>query len=196
MCGRYFIDEETAQEIEEIIKEVDARLKTNFARRDVYPSNTAAVLVPNQDKLSLDWQNWGFPGFEGKKLIINARAETAMDRRMFRDNVRNRRCVIPARGFYEWDKEKNKVSFERTDEKSLFMAGCYQRFGEESRFVILTTAANPSVSPVHGRMPLILEREAVTDWLFNEERTEEYLHREPCLLKRRMDYYQESLFDL
>ena len=58
---------------------------------------------------------WGFPRFDGKGLLINARAENALERKTFRESVRHRRCVIPAKGFYEWNRDKEKFSYERAD---------------------------------------------------------------------------------
>ena len=106
---------------------------------------------------------WGFPRFDGRGLLINARAETAAERRTFRECVLHRRCVIPAKGFWEWNKSKEKFSFERQDSQVMFMAGCYDCFDGQDRFVILTTEANPSVKPVNDRMPLILERNELED---------------------------------
>ena len=76
----------------------------------------------------------------------------------------------------------------------LFMAGIYSRMKDEDRFVILTTEANASMEPVHDRMPLILEPEEVEPWIFEKSRTEELLHRVPCLLERRTEFEQLSLF--
>ena len=64
--------------------------------------------------------------------------------------------------FYEWNVKKEKYQFERLDQEAvLFMAGCFQRFQEQEWFVILTTQANASVSPVHHRMPLVLEKNEI-----------------------------------
>ena len=101
---------------------------------------------------------WGFPGFQGKGLLINARAEAILDKKTFRESVLHRRCVIPARHFYEWSKNKEKYTFQSPkQDDTLFMAGCYQIYNGQNRFVILTTQANASVAPVHERMPLLLE---------------------------------------
>ena len=58
---------------------------------------------------------WGFPRFDGKGLIINARAESVRERPAFRDSVEQRRCVILARGFYEWNRSREKFTYERED---------------------------------------------------------------------------------
>lgn len=99
--------------------------------------------------------------------MINARAESALDRPMFGESVQHRRCIIPARGFYEWNKSKEKFSYERKDFQVLFMAGCYNWYADQERFVIFTTEANSSVMPVHNRMPLILEPEELEDWVLD-----------------------------
>ena len=51
---------------------------------------------------------WGFPGFDKKGVIFNARSETALEKKTFRDSVKERRCIIPATGFYEWSEKKDK----------------------------------------------------------------------------------------
>ena len=58
---------------------------------------------------------WRFPGFTGKELLINARAESVLEKRTFQESVRHRRCVVPAKGFYEWNAKKEKYQFERLD---------------------------------------------------------------------------------
>ena len=137
---------------------------------------------------------WGFLGFEKGKLLINARAESALERKTFRDSLQHRRCIIPAKGFYEWDKSKEKFSYERKDAPVLFMAGCYNRYQGEERFVILTTEANPSVAPVHHRMPLILDPEELENWVLDDKATEYILHKTPVLLRSSTEYEQMRLF--
>ncbi|MCD8076286.1 MAG: SOS response-associated peptidase [Lachnospiraceae bacterium] len=139
---------------------------------------------------------WGFPQYSGKGLFINARAETALQKKTFSESVLHRRCVIPARHFYEWDASKNKVTFLRENGSTLYMAGLYNLIEDEIRFVILTTQANPSVSPVHDRMPLILEKENVEDWICDGERTQAFLQKIPVSLQRTQEYEQQSLFGM
>lgn len=112
----------------------------------------------------------------------------------FRDSMKYRRCVIPARGFYEWNKSKEKFSFERQDSRRLFMAGCYNLFKNEMHFVILTTSANLSVAPVHDRMPLILEADELEQWILDDGSAVQMLHKIPVMMKMRADYEQMSLF--
>ena len=146
-------------------------------------SRPAAVLRGGENGLVAEEMLWGFPRFEGNGLIINARAETALERRTFRESVRRRRCVIPARGFYEWNAVREKFSYERRGGAVLFMAGFYQMYQGRNRFVILTTEANASVRDVHDRMPLVLEPEELESWVLDDLAAEGILRRVPALLK-------------
>ena len=193
MCGRYYVDDETAREIEKLVRDLDRKLKMERTG-DIYPSQSATVIAEKARHLTAEQMRWGFPGFEKGKLLINAKAETALERPTFRESVRHRRCVIPARGFYEWNKSKEKYTFERKETPVLFMAGCYNRYEDQERFVILTTDANPSVAPVHNRMPLILEPEELKDWVLDDQATEYLLHKTPVLLEKGAEYEQMRLF--
>lgn len=193
MCGRYYVDDDTAREIERVVREVDEKIRRERAG-DIYPSRSAAVITGRKPHLSAEAMTWGFPRYQKKGLLINARAETVLERKMFRDSVLHRRCIIPAKQFYEWDSDKNKVIFLRENQLILYMAGFYNRFQDEDRFIILTTGANASVSPVHHRMPLILEEKELEEWVYDDAFLESALHKSPPLLERRQEYEQQSLF--
>lgn len=193
MCGRYYVDDETSREIERIVRDIGMQLNRK-KDGDIYPSQPATVLTGKSRTLSAQEMNWGFPQYTGKGLLINARAETVLEKKTFRDSVLHRRCVIPAKHFYEWDAEKNKVTFLRKDSPVLFMAGFYNRFREEDRFIILTTAANASVSPVHERMPLILEKSELEEWVYEDGLLEFLLHKTPSFLEKYQEFEQQSLF--
>ncbi len=193
MCGRYYIDDETAREIEKLVREVDRNLQ-NQKKGDVYPEQEATVLHGSgSHRLTTASMIWGFPGYKGPRAIINARAETVLERQMFRENALHRRCIIPASGFYEWDRAKNKVSFMRKDAPVLFMAGLYERFQNQNRFVIITTRANASVEKVHDRMPLIIEKEEIKDWILNDASVKFLLHKTPVMLDSWQEYEQQML---
>ena len=208
MCGRFYVDEGTAKEIERMIRGVDLRIQKMRAG-DIYPSQPAGILTCHgrqKEPLALDLvtlnaptfelkeMHWGFPQYQKKGLLINARAETALERKTFRDSVLHRRCVIPAKHFYEWDSDKNKVTFFRKDAAVVYMAGFYNRFGDEERFIILTTQANASVSPVHHRMPLVLETGELKEWVYDDQFAQYALHKTPPVLGREQEYEQQSLF--
>ncbi|MEF9939123.1 MAG: SOS response-associated peptidase [Clostridium sp.] len=193
MCGRYYVDDETAREIEKIIRNLDNRLKQTTRQGDIYPTNHAMVLQQEQNTPVLDAMQWGFPQFKRKGVIFNARSETVLEKRTFSSSAMQRRCLIPAKGFYEWDKSKNKVSFERPDGQVMFLAGIWNYFEAVPRFVILTTQANESMLPVHDRMPLIIEPDELDAWLYQEQGMKELLHGKPIALSQVAGCVQETL---
>lgn len=192
MCGRYYIDSDVEKEIYRIAQEIDENMRMERTG-DIYPSQEAPVLYGRGDRLRGGEMKWGLAG-KDRKLLINARAETAMDRPIFSDSVRQRRCVIPARHFYEWDREKQKVTFCRQQGETLFLAGFYREQEDGPHFIILTMAANASVGPVHERMPLILNEEEIRPWIWEASRVSSFLNKSSPLLERRQDYEQMSLF--
>lgn len=200
MCGRYYVDDETAREIERIIRIADEKVKNmpqasvKLQAKDIHPTDMAPVLVASKDRIGCKMQRWGFPGFGGDRIIFNARSESALDKKMFKESVEHRRIVVPATHFFEWNRNKEKYIFTREDQSILFMAGIYSRFKDEDRFVILTTQANASMKPVHDRMPLILEENEIEPWIFSGQKSKDILNKVPCLLNRRTEFEQISLF--
>ncbi|MDE6674680.1 MAG: SOS response-associated peptidase [Acetatifactor sp.] len=192
MCGRYYIDDDVEKEIYRIAQEIDESMSVERTR-DIYPTQEAPVLYGRGDRLHGGEMKWGLTGMD-RKLLINARAETAMDRPTFSDCVRQRRCVIPARHFYEWDREKQKVTFYCRQRETMVLAGFYREQEDGPHFIILTIAANASVRPVHERMPLILEEEEIRSWIWDDSRVCSFLNKSSPLLERRQDYEQMSLF--
>ena len=192
MCGRFYTDLEIAEEI--LNRAAWAAKDLNLPKAgDVYPSQQALIISGREPGLYAQSMGWGFPRFDGKGLLINARAETASDKKTFRDSVLHRRCLIPARRFYEWDQSKNKVTFQLEAGQALFMAGFYRPFEGEDRFIILTTEANDSVSPVHRRMPLILPERQLTDWIYDQDAALEMLAQPSPMLQRFQEEEQQTI---
>ena len=199
MCGRYHIDDDTTKEIEKLIRQAGERLSQETAaallrirERDVRPTEEAPVLLAAGGGIGCAWLRWGFPLQQGteKGLVFNARCESAAEKPLFREGIRHRRSVVPASSFYEWDSGRTKFSFRQEQENALFMAGCCRPYRDGEHFVILTTAANSSMEPVHDRMPLILSREEAICWLLDPGRTDELLRKVPAPLERGTDYEQ------
>lgn len=138
-------------------------------RYNVAPTDAHPVVVAGPGGLALTRGQWGLPRSGGKGLVINARAETAAVQPAFRDAVARRRCVVVADGFFEWqrhDGERRPLWFHRADGGLLLMAGVFDdATGPLPRFVVLTTAPDPVVAPVHDRMPAVLSPEAARTWL-------------------------------
>ena len=193
MCGRYYIDSDMADEIEKVVHDIDQRIRQEHFAGDIFPTNVAPIIEKSKYGLKLDVCKWRYPLSQGKNLVINARTESAVDKTSFRNGILYHRILIPASGFYEWNRLKEKNTFSRYDAPVLYMAGFCDWFENERRFVIMTTAANESMIKVHDRMPLILEKGQLKDW-FDDRKMEQILHQVPVQLKREAEYEQQSLF--
>lgn len=197
MCGRYHFSAELLDEIRDLTEQKDWKLELGVLDRDIHPGDTAPVITAAGDQggsLRACRQKWGYPGPGGKGLVFNARSESAFEKRMFRDSVSQRRAAVPVSWFYEWNKNKEKFTFTKEGSRILFLAGFYGRYEDGDRFVILTTQANASMAPVHSRMPLVLEREQVREWILDSKKTKELLGQEPPRLARDCEYEQQTLF--
>jgi putative SOS response-associated peptidase YedK len=186
MCGRYNFTIEQSEEIKNILEKFNAKSdKSEIKRGEVFPTNRMPILIEKNQEISPVLSIWGFPGYDRKGVIINARAETALEKRMFRDSLLNRRCIILSTGFYEWDGRKQKFLFRQEGSSTVYMAGVYQYDQEEMRFVILTTGANESVREVHSRMPLVIPKSEVEAWILDGGASREFLMRTPPQLVRK-----------
>ena len=197
MCGRYHFSAELLDERRDLTEQKDWKLELGVLDRDIHPGDTAPVITAAGDQggsLRACRQKWGYPGPGGKGLVFNARSESVFEKRMFRDSVSQRRAAVPVSWFYEWNKNKEKFTFTKEGSRILFLAGFYGRYEDGDRFVILTTQANASMAPVHSRMPLVLEREQVREWILDSKKTKELLGQEPPRLARDCEYEQQTLF--
>lgn len=186
MCGRYslFTDADSAV-IERILRELTAR-ELDYRTGEIFPTDPAPVLLEEGGKIRSASLRWGYPSPTGKGSLVNARAETAAEKRLFSGDLFRHRCAVPATGFYEWshDGPKKKYLFRLPDSPVLFLAGFWGSFDGERRFVVLTTEANDSMRPIHNRMPVILREIEVEDWICDGGLAEEYLRRVPPELTR------------
>ena len=193
MCGRYYIESGWEGEIEDVVQDIDRRIRQEQFIGDVHPTDLAPVIEMENQRLKLNICRWGYSLSKGKNLVINARVESVLDKPSFKNGIQYHRILIPASGFYEWNRLKEKNTFSRYDAPVLYMAGFCDWFENERRFVIMTTAANESMIKVHDRMPLILEKGQLKDW-FDDRKMEQILHQVPVQLKREAEYEQQSLF--
>ena len=168
MCGRYYIrEEDSASDLQEIIDQLNRKGQT-VKTGEIFPSDTVPVIANSKSMQPSPFaMPWGFTIPDGK-LIINARSETAAEKPMFRDGMQQRRCLLPASHYFEWEKrqrEKIKYAIKPSGSDMLFMAGLYRIEGNKARFTILTSTPADSISFIHDRMPVILPKEAMRDWL-------------------------------
>ena len=175
MCGRY-----TLTSPEDIAGRfgLGALTETHIEPRfNVAPSQGVPVIVGRESGPDLTTMRWGFqPAWmrtDGQRPPpINARGESLLDRPMFRGAVAHGRCLIPADGFYEWmaipgSKTKQPMYIRLKGGELFAFAGLYVQGPNDvgETCVIVTTAANEALSPIHERMPVILERDAEMRWL-------------------------------
>ena len=121
--------------------------------------------------------SWAKDVSTGAKLI-NARSETVTEKPSFREAFKKRRCIIPADGFYEWQRtggKKQPYFFRMQNEHPFGFAGLWEKWKATDGQVletctILTTEANEVLQPVHDRMPVILHREDYELWLDSDVR--------------------------
>ncbi|MHC4220323.1 MAG: SOS response-associated peptidase [Planctomycetota bacterium] len=174
MCGRYSL-EARSSEIVEAFRLAEAIAFS--ARYNISPTQQVPVVRqdPETADRRLDLIRWGLtPAWaRGSRPIINARSETIDQKPSFRASFRSRRCLVPATGFYEWQKLRAaKQPFHiRIREGGVFaFAGIWDRSPDADgspveTFAILTCAPNETMKPIHNRMPVILDPEAYHLWL-------------------------------
>ena len=177
MCGRYVLattPQAIAQRFSATMAAAQIPTSYNVAPTKVMP----VVVAQDEDERAVELFRWGIVPTWGKggttpPPLINARSETVAEKATFRKLLRDRRCLVPASGFYEWEKRggaKVPHFFSVRGEPLIAYAGLYDTFpggedGERPSFTILTTAANELVRPFHDRMPVILRPEDIARWL-------------------------------
>lgn len=176
MCGRFTL----AVDLEEVreafaLHSVPAEAGPRY---NIAPTQPVLALT-NEGRRDAAWLRWGLiPSWAKDESIgsrmINARAETLAEKPSFRNAFRQRRCVIFADGFYEWQKQGNRKVplYIRVQEGEPFaMAGLWEVWkprdgGDWIRScAIVTTEPNGFMAAIHNRMPVILEGEAMERWL-------------------------------
>lgn len=174
MCGRY----SQYSPIEKLRDAFGVAERFNFPPcYNVAPTQYAPVVRYSKAKgrNELTLMRWGLVPFWAKDIeignkLINARAETLTEKPSFRGALKYRRCIIPADGFYEWQKQeggKQPLNIRRRDHAPMGFAGLWEEWGEDRlhSFTIITTAANEDVKALHDRMPVILDSSDYAGWL-------------------------------
>ena len=174
MCGRYTLKTPAGVLTERFdIEESSTSISSSY---NIAPTQQVATVLAENGKRKLEMLRWGLiPSWakdpEVGNRMINARAETVAEKPSYRKAFQERRCLILADGFYEWQKTDNgKQPFyiRMEDESPFAFAGLWEswRNGREIRScTIITTAPNELAASIHNRMPVILHPEDYDMWL-------------------------------
>ena len=173
MCGRFTLT--TPGEVLAEVFGLDEAPELT-PRYNIAPTQPIAVIrrVPAGAPRSLTMLRWGLiPAWQREprhgSLLINARAESLLDKPAFRDAFERRRCLIPADGFYEWkgpSGQREAWLIRRADGRPLALAGLWEPAtgrepGQAGTCAIVTTEPNEVMRPIHDRMPVVLP---CADW--------------------------------
>ncbi len=177
MCGRYVL----IADPNVIQQSLDLPLTSpvDFAPRyNIAPTQLAPVIT-NEHPHTLSFFRWGLiPSWAKEEAIgnkmINARADGVADKPSYRSALKRRRCLVPASGFYEWQKGAGKTKtpmyIQVKDQDVFAMAGLWEVWhnpqGDQiDTFTIITTDANDFMRSIHDRMPVILHKQDYEQWL-------------------------------
>lgn len=178
MCGRFTLTEEKAEQIA-LALGVDADSLPDYRPRyNIAPTDQHWIVRTKREDRELLPARWGLINSWAKVAKraaqqINARAETLESRPAFKEAFKERRCVVPADGFFEWvgpAEHRRPLWFHRPDGGLVLFAGLYESWSPtrdrwERTFTIITTRPNEMMRPVHDRMPVVLSDEQADAWM-------------------------------
>lgn len=177
MCGRFVI-ELPVDAMAKLFAAAPANNLPPVPNYNVCPTTQVHVVSAGESGRRLGAMRWGFLPHWYKSptdgpLLINARSETIAEKPAFSAACRERRCILPVSGFYEWTRD-NDVRLPwyitRADGAPMALAGVWQTWGENHAptCAVVTTGANEPMADIHHRMPVILEQDDWGKWLGEE----------------------------
>ena len=188
MCGRFALGR-SPDDLREFFGLTEAPPVS--PRYNIAPSTPILAVREIDGQRRADPLHWSLIPYWAKEVktgytTINARAETVDTTPSFRKPFRQRRCLIPADGFYEWQaqeggKAKQPYFISRTDGAPMAFAGLWDRWEDRGSdeviesCTIIVTFANKRLEPIHDRMPVLLDPEAFATWLDPENQDRDAL---------------------
>jgi putative SOS response-associated peptidase YedK len=185
MCGRYTLAESPRKLAKRFAVPETPDLPFDGQRYNIAPTQQVPIVRQRDNAREMVLAKWGLIPSWAKDMkignqLINARADTVATKPSFRSAFKARRCLIPADGFYEWQKTqdgKQPVYIRMKDKEPFAFAGLWERWRpEEGEAVesctIITTDANELMGPTHNRMPVILAPSDYATWLKMDEKPE------------------------
>jgi putative SOS response-associated peptidase YedK len=178
MCGRYRLSRRKQiieKHFDSVSGDEDWTPRYNIAPTQPVPIVRQHPREPRRESSLVRWGliPWWAKDSSGAARMINARSETAATLPAFRDAMKSRRCIVPADGFYEWQrsgKAKQPYCFEVNEGELFAFAGLWERWRDSAGTMvetcsILTTTPNAVTSATHDRMPVILDPAHYDLWL-------------------------------
>ena len=122
-----------------------------------------------EDGLFQETMTWGMKPEWSKRLLINAKSETVSEKRTFAKAFRERRCLVPCTGWYEWREEggpkKQRYLFTHEDHEPFLMGGIWYPHDHYNQLITLTTHPNAKCAQIHDRMPVLIDYDHLDFWL-------------------------------
>jgi putative SOS response-associated peptidase YedK len=201
MCGRFSI---TKQE-----EEIEKCFGAKFYSEKYEPAYNACPsqflpLISNENKEQIQLFRWGLSYSWSKLILINSRADKLKNSNIYKKLIQEKRCLIPADGFYEWKilsqsspKTKKPYRIHMKNEALFAFAGIWDmcKNGDQNpvpAFSIITVTPNTLIADIHNRMPAILRKEDHEAWLDDQAETEEYLSLLQPYPANEMEAYEIS----
>ena len=185
MCGRFTLFS-SPRELQQFFGTLSPSFEI-LPNYNVAPTQDIPVIIQHDDGRHLKKRHWGLVPVWAKDTsigsrMINARVETITSKPAFRVAIKQRRCLIPANGFYEWKGKagnKQPFCFHLASGEPIAFAGLWEAWENKNApsdaepyksCTIITTDASDSVKDIHNRMPLILKPESYNEWLDPENK--------------------------
>ena len=168
MCGRFSLFAVG----ESLSNWFDVEISENLEPRFNIAPTQDVPIITNDEQNVIQMARWGLiPNWakDDKFSSINARSESLNEKPMFKKPLAKHRCIIPANGFYEWNKDKTPFYFKLSSNNLFAFAGVFDMWkspdGIIKSFSIITVPPNDIVNKIHDRMPAILDKENYKNWL-------------------------------
>lgn len=189
MCGRYTLTNPDPARLRARFDILESAERVDEPRFNIAPTDPVPAVRRFAGVRELGRLRWGLvPGLwaeqKGQRPLINARVETVAEQSAFAESFRERRCLMPADGFYEWlsdERGKRPVWFHRPDDELFAFAGVWAELKRRESDEVLHSCAlitcppNELMRPIHDRMPVVLDPDAEEAWLDPQRSTEDLL---------------------
>ena len=204
MCGRKTLIKSKKAIIEELMID-DWQIEGYLPSYNIAPTQYSTVVIQDDGSNVAKSMRWGLiPSWSKNESfssrMINARFETLRVKPSFKDLIYQKRCIVPSDGYYEWEKNgsyKTAYFINRKDNGLLLFAGLWELWSSPSgpvySYTIITTKAQQDIAHIHNRMPVILDKSKVDNWINIENKSFE-IQEAISQTEKSLNHYQVSNF--